>query len=427
MTGRVRVLGGVGFVLVLAACSKSGGGDSESAPAATGSTGTVTGRLEVQADDAGGTPPKLDNQKVEMQSSAGQTVGTTYTDAKGNYTFNTGQLNTSTSSLAIAASSYVISSIIDHTAGNKVLGLKKTITLDPENFVGGVYDVGASRMTEIGAIRGVIKFINADGTDNPKVSTVGAEAYLVGKSFFAKTGDEGVFLLLYVPAGEHTLRIEKGRFAKEQKVTVLDNKTLSLGDIKVQTDTDAPASTASRGSTDFKNAFCVSLATSESDATLFYTTDGANPVASDTFKYPPAATSTCGGTASCPICVKDRTTTLKYFAVDPAGNVENVKIESYVYNERWADPADTTAPSTTLTVNGTTVAPAASPYAATETDGALGRDGRDWPGPPGSGVALAAPNTTEPSHPRHVRRAIDRAVIGPRGRRHRRRGSRPLG
>ncbi|MBI2601865.1 MAG: chitobiase/beta-hexosaminidase C-terminal domain-containing protein [Deltaproteobacteria bacterium] len=93
--------------------------------------------------------------------------------------------------------------------------------------------------------------------------------------------------------------------------------------------------------------------TANETATTYFTTDGSNPTVSATFQYPPSL-STCGSTANCPICITT-SKTLKYLSVDSSGNVEDVRVNFYFYNEKWSDPADSTAPATTMTVNGSTL------------------------------------------------------------------------
>lgn len=81
--------------------------------------------------------------------------------------------------------------------------------------------------------------------------------------------------------------------------------------------------------------------------------DGSNPQASESFLYSGSDIS-CGSN-TCPICIKNKTTTLKYFSVDSSGNQENIGIQVFFYNEKWADPEDSTKPITSLSLNGVTL------------------------------------------------------------------------
>jgi hypothetical protein len=150
------------------------------------------------------------------------------------------------------------------------------------------------------------------------------------------------------------MRIERGSIAKDLSVSVTSNTTLNLGVVSVLADSIPPITTASKASTDFKDAMCVTLTASESGSKIYYSTDGSTPTASNPFLYNPSQGSACGGVNPCALCVSSKSTTVKYFAVDSSGNTEDLNSTFYFYNEKWADPADATAPTTSLTVNGVT-------------------------------------------------------------------------
>jgi hypothetical protein len=104
--------------------------------------------------------------------------------------------------------------------------------------------LGKLSMEEVAAIRGQIIFIDQNGEENTKTARIDKEAYIPGLSIYGRTDKDGKFLLLYVPEGSYTLRIEKGIYVKEMDVTVQAGKTLNLSTIQLQTDTISPSTTA---------------------------------------------------------------------------------------------------------------------------------------------------------------------------------------
>ncbi|MFK7827162.1 MAG: FN3 associated domain-containing protein [Oligoflexales bacterium] len=312
---------------------------------------TVAGTLSV-TDEDGGAATIPENQKVELQDGAGQVVGQTIAGTDGSYEISVGSLSISEAA-NLLATNYTLNALIEETESGKVLGIREPIELNSDLIEQGRFEVGESVFRELAAIKGSVQFVNPDGSVNKKVSKLGVDVYLPGISFFAKTDSNGKFLLIYVPAGEYNLRVEKGAFFFEQSLSVEENKTVNLDEINVQTDTDAPMTVASKDSTDFKNPLCLRLESDEENAQIYFSTDGSNPSQSNTFLYPGENT-TCGSEEECPICLEN-STTLKFFAVDTVGNVEDLRINFYYYNERWADPTDTTAPSTSIKVDGEVV------------------------------------------------------------------------
>lgn len=359
-----RILLGAGLVVGICVVAASSCSDSKSAdsPAPSGATtaspsdggspsSALTDRVVVAgqlAIDGSSEAPILSQQKVDLTDSSDRVIASGYADSAGKYAIDAGVLAIE-SGASLTEGQYKVSSIIDDDAGGKVLGIRQNVQIDATTLKNGRVDAGVSAFAEVAAIKGKVRFINPDGTDNPKVARLGVDVYIPGQSFFAKTDRDGAFLILYVPAGAYTLRLEKGVFSKEVSVNLVESKTTLVGEVKVQTDTEAPITQATRDSTDFRSPLCVKLSVSESASSIFFTTDGSTPLASDAFKYPPAATTSCGGEAACPICVANSSMTVKYYAVDAAGNVEDQKSRFYIYNEKWADPSDHTAPITTLT------------------------------------------------------------------------------
>ncbi len=354
----VRILIFTASASAFHACGDSGSGSSGEARGTAGLADTtpvtVVGTLAVDPSI-----PKSDslvtNQEVELQDSTGKTVASGVSDSKGNFTINApGELVISSSSGLHLAGDYTVSSIIPDDGSGKVLGVSQAISLVESNLKGRTIKTGVLPFDEIAAITGKIKFTDADGTENTKLPKIGTEVYLAGFSLIAKTDAEGKFIILYVPAGSYSMRIERGSISKELSVTVAANTTLNLGAISVLADSIPPITLASKASTDFKDPTCVTLSASESGSKIYYSIDGSTPTATNPFLYDSSSGGSCGNTSSCAICISGRSTPLKYFAVDASGNAEDLNSSFYFYNEKWADPADSTAPITTLQVDAAT-------------------------------------------------------------------------
>ncbi len=99
-------------------------------------------------------------------------------------------------------------------------------------------------------------------------------------------------------------------------------------------DTTAPTTTASPAGGTYSSAQTVTLTANET-ATIYYTTDGTTPTTGSTV-YTGAISISAG-------------TTLKYFAVDSAGNSESVKTETYVISVvKVPDTGQTTSHTATF-------------------------------------------------------------------------------
>lgn len=95
-------------------------------------------------------------------------------------------------------------------------------------------------------------------------------------------------------------------------------------DINFTVDTTVPVTTPSFGGGGYEEPISIELTCSE-PATIYYSTDG----------YPPfvGADNTVSATAPITGLTIDRTMNLQFFAVDPAGNVEETQSEVYVIGE----------------------------------------------------------------------------------------------
>ncbi|MDD3888022.1 MAG: chitobiase/beta-hexosaminidase C-terminal domain-containing protein [Patescibacteria group bacterium] len=102
------------------------------------------------------------------------------------------------------------------------------------------------------------------------------------------------------------------------KDTAGNSETPKIESYIIVTDSEAPVTTASPASGTYFQAQTVTLTATDTDsgvAATYYTTDGTDPTTSST-QY------------SSPITISE-TTTLKFFSVDNAGNIEAVKTEIY--------------------------------------------------------------------------------------------------
>ncbi|WP_176736761.1 chitobiase/beta-hexosaminidase C-terminal domain-containing protein [Oligoflexus tunisiensis] len=346
------------FAFVMMACGGSDGGSRGGAVATAGLVNaqpvTITGTLSIDPDHAN-KDTLVENQSVQLEDGSGKVIASGVSDSTGNFTVSApGELIVNVSGGLIGGDDYRVTSVIGDDGEGKVLGVSQAVSLTKANIKDGVIKAGVLAFEEIAAITGIIKFVDADGTENTKLPKIGTDVYLPGFSLIAKTDSAGKFLILYVPSGSYTLRIERGSIAKDLSVSVASNTTLNLGTVTVLADSIPPITSASKAATDFKNDMCVTLTASESGSQIYYSTDGSTPTASNPFLYDPSQGGACGDVNPCALCVSGKSTTLKYFAVDPSGNTEDLKSIFYFYNEKWADPADTTAPTTSLSVNAAT-------------------------------------------------------------------------
>lgn len=213
---------------------------SEEPSAAPASALIITGDLK-----NGDTPTNTAvtaNQDVFIKSLSGEVVGTAKTDANGAYEIPilAGALSVGQTALrlsgdttpSIAATQYAFVSAVSDDGAGKALGINKTINItnsaiSSKSGSNGVIALGTSDLQEIGAITGTVSFTDTS------VTRAGTDVYIPGKSFFVRTGSDGAFHLLFVPAGVYSLRIENGVYTKTVSVTVAANKTTIIGAVTV--------------------------------------------------------------------------------------------------------------------------------------------------------------------------------------------------
>ncbi|HET9237253.1 MAG TPA: hypothetical protein VFO10_08375 [Oligoflexus sp.] len=184
----------------------------------------------------------LQNKDVELIRNDGVTVAQGTTDSTGTFSVNVaaGALIID-SSFSVATGltadgdpataddfSYTLQVKVPDDGTGRALGVRRKLDLT-EDDVGtdGKLETGTSKLKEVTAITGTLAF--ADAT----VSLAGADIFIPGKPFFVRTGDDGSFSLLFVPAGTYNIRVTKGFYIKDVSVSVTAGKTSDLGTVTI--------------------------------------------------------------------------------------------------------------------------------------------------------------------------------------------------
>lgn len=216
------------------ATTSNGASSDDSASQAQAVTGVyLAGTLDVK--DA--VPSLAYNRTVELRDNSDKVIVTATTDGKGRYKI------LANAAVKANPSGYKIFSLIEDDGHGKALAVSQPVVISAANYdpTQAIYDQGIAFFLEISAIRGQVAFLDENNAPVPGIDPTKTSAFLPGFSIFARTDNEGRFLLLYVPAGEYQLRVENGSLSNEQAVVVEKEKTLNLGLIKVSRDVAAPA------------------------------------------------------------------------------------------------------------------------------------------------------------------------------------------
>jgi hypothetical protein len=94
---------------------------------------------------------------------------------------------------------YTLQVKVPDDGSGRALGVRRKLDIAEEALrADRKLDIGQTALKEVTAIIGKLAFADA------AVSLAGADIFIPGKPFFVRTGDDGAFSLLFVPAG--TLR-----------------------------------------------------------------------------------------------------------------------------------------------------------------------------------------------------------------------------
>jgi hypothetical protein len=212
----------------------------------------ITGSL-ANGEDASNTAV-LQNKDVELIRNDGVIVAQGTTDTAGGFSVNVAagaliidsSFSTGTGLIETgeAATSddftYTLQVKVPDDGSGRALGVRRKMELDDSALSAErKLDTGISTLKEVTAITGTLAF--ADTT----VSLAGADIFIPGKPFFVRTGDDGTFSLLFVPAGTYNIRITKSFYIKDVSVTVTAGRTSDLGTVTVESSERNPLPLAS--------------------------------------------------------------------------------------------------------------------------------------------------------------------------------------
>ena len=136
--------------------------------------------------------------------------------------------------------SYTLQAKVPDDGAGRALGIRRKIDIsDTSVSKEGTLNIGQNELKEVTAIIGTLGFADAN------ISLSGADVFIPGKPFFVRTGDDGNFSLLFVPAGTYKIRITKGFYIKDVTVNVTAGKTSDLSTVTVTSSERNPLSLAS--------------------------------------------------------------------------------------------------------------------------------------------------------------------------------------
>ncbi|HYX39698.1 MAG TPA: carboxypeptidase regulatory-like domain-containing protein [Oligoflexus sp.] len=184
----------------------------------------------------------LQNKEVELIRNDGVVVAQGTTDASANFSVDiaagaliidssfstaTGLAETGTAATSLDFT-YTLQVKVPDDGSGRALGVRRKVEIAEESLTTDrMLDIGQTALKEVTAIIGNLAFADAG------VTLAGADIFIPGKPFFVRTGDDGTFSLLFVPAGTYTIRITKGFYIKDVSVTVTAGQTTDLNTITV--------------------------------------------------------------------------------------------------------------------------------------------------------------------------------------------------
>ncbi|WP_218109957.1 carboxypeptidase regulatory-like domain-containing protein [Oligoflexus tunisiensis] len=184
----------------------------------------------------------LQNKEVELLRNDGVVVAQGTTDTSGNFAVDVAAgaliIDSSFSTETGLAESgdaataddfqYTLQVKVPDDGTGRALGVRRKLDLSEDLLTAeSKLETGQSTLKEVTAITGTLAFADAN------VTLAGADIFIPGKSFFVRTGDDGTFSLLFVPAGTYNIRVTKGYYIKDVSVSVTAGKTSELGTITV--------------------------------------------------------------------------------------------------------------------------------------------------------------------------------------------------
>ncbi len=260
--------------------------------------------------------------------SATDTNATTYVWSKqsgpGTITFGSpGGLSTTIA--ASADGSYTIRFTATDAAGN-ISYSDMTLVWDTSKPTVSIGNPSAT-LTKSDPVMFTVTYTGADSITLAAANvTLNKTGTAIGAATVAGTGNTRTVTVSGI-TGDGTLGIAIAADTARDNAGNSADASLASGTFVV--DNTAPVTTASPVDGLYGSAQNVTLATNE-EAVIYYTTDGSDPTTSSTVYSNPLQMAA--------------TTTLKYFAKDLAGNMEQVKTQSYTI--------DTSGPSGSITIDG---------------------------------------------------------------------------